>query len=548
MLLKRSKFPSPFESPSKATTLEWCWIVVCCCTLVPLVRLLVLILISFLVFFWCLIISQLFKCLDGNSENEGLDKHISVTRGSAWRCAILKCPQQVAARLFLFTLGFFWITVEDLRMESSLRTVPIQSNAHYNKNGVLSENIRVIVANHTTILDIVMLMWFSMPAFLASQDIFKVPIIGLVGSMNEMIGVSREERSSRDAVKSKIRAHVSYPNSPPLVIFPEGTTSRNDALLQFKVGGAFSIEDARGTIQPIVLRYGKSSTCCRTFNVENTPATDTKMWLLRLLCAPFQFVTLYLLPVADPTSVFNGLGPTGRGVHPPTFLAETMKMKMATILSMNMGTGEMSTGDCEANLTDQSYEELYLWNLGVQQLNIPQILLRTLDFKHARSAVSENSDDVLTIGAAKASLRAYAFAYRCSCEEDNGVKMEVQGVTYKGLQQSIRTLRGPTADGSFTTRKNPNNSDPLILWCELLTQAGDGTPDTSPSEPGGIWTASGCPVSLDFQQFLVGMHRVRPQAAVAAGWLHPFDDDSNTNFQNVATEECEYTALVSCHR
>ena len=67
----------------------------------------------------------------------------------------------------------------------------------------------------------------------------------------------------------------------------------------------------------------------------------------------------------------------------------------------------------------QSYEELFLWKLGCEELHLPPIALRTLDFKEAAQEIEAQYGPALTRDGAKLALRAFA---KCHSREHGDVE------------------------------------------------------------------------------------------------------------------------------
>ena len=116
-----------------------------------------------------------------------------------------------------------------------------------------------------------------MPSYLAKESTFKIPFLGTVLNINQGISVTRDSAEDRAATKKRLLDHIANPLTPPVLVFPEGTTCRNDFLIQFKAGGAFA---AGVPVQPMVIKYG--SFWGSKFDLSNTPGQDTKRWALRL--------------------------------------------------------------------------------------------------------------------------------------------------------------------------------------------------------------------------------------------------------------------------
>jgi 1-acyl-sn-glycerol-3-phosphate acyltransferase len=108
----------------------------------------------------------------------------------------------------------------------------------------------VVMGNHCSYLDIPAL-FIAMPFhihFIAKKELRKMPFLGWYMMLSDMIFIDRKntakaKESLADAVKLVSKGkHV--------VIFPEGTASKNGAMNTFKKGGFFMAEDAEAYIIP----------------------------------------------------------------------------------------------------------------------------------------------------------------------------------------------------------------------------------------------------------------------------------------------------------
>uniref|UniRef100_A0A8D8X3R3 Glycerol-3-phosphate acyltransferase 3-like n=1 Tax=Cacopsylla melanoneura TaxID=428564 RepID=A0A8D8X3R3_9HEMI len=65
------------------------------------------------------------------------------------------------------------------------------------------------------------------------------------------IWFERSEVKDREAVTKRLRQHVSTPNNPPILIFPEGTCINNTSVMQFKKGSF----EVGSVIYPVAIKY-----------------------------------------------------------------------------------------------------------------------------------------------------------------------------------------------------------------------------------------------------------------------------------------------------
>ena len=108
----------------------------------------------------------------------------------------------------------------------------------------------VVVANHVSNLD-VMICFVAVPIpirFLAKRELFRIPILA---TAMRAIGIVEVDRSARTAVHEQIntRSRDLVAAGRSLIIYPEGTRSRDAGLATFKKG-AFTI--AVGSQLPVL--------------------------------------------------------------------------------------------------------------------------------------------------------------------------------------------------------------------------------------------------------------------------------------------------------
>jgi len=112
----------------------------------------------------------------------------------------------------------------------------------------------IIVANHTCYLDgMILAAVFGAPKVLAKAGTIAMPIIGRFADEIGVIEVDRADKDSRTKSVEAITSHVRdwRPGLRPLLLFPEGTTSNGDDLLDFKKGAFLPGQPLR----PVILCY-----------------------------------------------------------------------------------------------------------------------------------------------------------------------------------------------------------------------------------------------------------------------------------------------------
>ena len=90
----------------------------------------------------------------------------------------------------------------------------------------------ILVSNHLSYVDILVLGSLTPAVFVAKQDIRSWPVFGWLASMAGTVFIDRDRRSHVGAVNRQIENALS--NGVLVVIFPEGTSSDGRGLLPFR--------------------------------------------------------------------------------------------------------------------------------------------------------------------------------------------------------------------------------------------------------------------------------------------------------------------------
>ena len=116
----------------------------------------------------------------------------------------------------------------------------------------------LLVANHTSWLDILLLGGWTNTAFV-SKDELGHPLIHWLADQNSTVYVKRSQR--RDARAQAIAVAKALESDKPVTVFPEGTTGPGTHLLPFR-STLFEAANYAGdhiTIRPVVLNYGPAA-------------------------------------------------------------------------------------------------------------------------------------------------------------------------------------------------------------------------------------------------------------------------------------------------
>ncbi len=121
----------------------------------------------------------------------------------------------------------------------------------------------LIVANHTSYFDILVLSSLAPVSFVARSDVLDWPLFGTLSKLQETVFVERSRRTQTGEARDQIRERLLAGDT--LVLFPEGTSDDGNCVLPFKSAlmGAVEAEigqDDKGgvrhvTVQPVSISY-----------------------------------------------------------------------------------------------------------------------------------------------------------------------------------------------------------------------------------------------------------------------------------------------------
>lgn len=112
----------------------------------------------------------------------------------------------------------------------------------------------VIISNHSSWLDI-MANFIAVPVpvrFLAKKELFRVPFMGAAMRAMGMVEIDRERAvSMHDAINEGVRKVASKGDS--VMVYPEGTRTRDGAIRPFKRGAFFMAIDNQLPLLPVTI-------------------------------------------------------------------------------------------------------------------------------------------------------------------------------------------------------------------------------------------------------------------------------------------------------
>ena len=113
-----------------------------------------------------------------------------------------------------------------------------------------------VIPNHSSVLDIPSIFstgrW---PGAVAKKEAFKIPLIN--GLMWLIHCVKLDRKSPRDAIKAIHDSVNNVENGFPMMIFPEGTRSKNGKIAEFKAGSFKIATRAKAKIVPVAIKNSR---------------------------------------------------------------------------------------------------------------------------------------------------------------------------------------------------------------------------------------------------------------------------------------------------
>src|SRR5712671_944152 len=140
----------------------------------------------------------------------------------------------------------------------------------------MPEHPLLIVANHSSWLDIPVITAVAPVVFVAKREVATWPVVGLLAKLQRSVFVDRTRRHKTRDVNSEIARRLA--EGDPVLLFGEGTSSDGNRVLAFRTALIGSARDAlaeaehveRVWIQPLSVAYtamlglplGRQSRCC----------------------------------------------------------------------------------------------------------------------------------------------------------------------------------------------------------------------------------------------------------------------------------------------
>lgn len=126
-------------------------------------------------------------------------------------------------------------------------------NIRVEATGNIPASGAIIMANHRSYLDVVMIPTQTPVVFVAKASVKKWPIIGWGADALSTIWVDRADPNSRKETRLKIVDRLKRGYS--VIIFPEGTTSVGPGVIEFNPGMFYTIAGSGIPIVPVAIEY-----------------------------------------------------------------------------------------------------------------------------------------------------------------------------------------------------------------------------------------------------------------------------------------------------
>lgn len=111
----------------------------------------------------------------------------------------------------------------------------------------------LIVANHISWLDILVIFTVIKPRFVAKKEISHWPIIGRLTKLGQTVFIERENKRDIMQVNQQLSKELAAGNC--IAVFPEGTTSNGLSVNKFRPSLFEPIYYSKGWVIPIAIQY-----------------------------------------------------------------------------------------------------------------------------------------------------------------------------------------------------------------------------------------------------------------------------------------------------
>ena len=119
--------------------------------------------------------------------------------------------------------------------------------------GEIKKGSYLIISNHSSWLDIVILGSTFQTTFLSKIEVSRWPIIGKITTAVDMLFINRGAKNAASLAVNGISEFIE--NKRCVTIFPEGTSSGGKELLKFKPRLFASCIDSKCSVQCVIIKY-----------------------------------------------------------------------------------------------------------------------------------------------------------------------------------------------------------------------------------------------------------------------------------------------------
>jgi lysophosphatidylcholine acyltransferase/lyso-PAF acetyltransferase len=121
------------------------------------------------------------------------------------------------------------------------------------KRATKSEASIFVAGPHSSFFDTILFFVLGLPCGVSREENAHLPVIGRLVSAAQPILVLRTDRANKMQTINEIKKRAAKDSSwPPVLLFPEGTTTNHSCLITFKPGGFIP----GLPVQPVAVQYG----------------------------------------------------------------------------------------------------------------------------------------------------------------------------------------------------------------------------------------------------------------------------------------------------
>jgi 1-acyl-sn-glycerol-3-phosphate acyltransferase len=157
---------------------------------------------------------------------------------------------------YIYQPGFYWTDQEVIRMVSLfsaalLRLMGVIISTGKNPGRLKSGYL--IVSNHLSYIDVLILSKLFPGCFVTSVEILQTPFLGHITTLAGCVFVERRTRRFHGRETREIRTALN--NGLSVIVFPEGTSSNGDMVLRFRQPLFQAAVDSGKDIVPVCITY-----------------------------------------------------------------------------------------------------------------------------------------------------------------------------------------------------------------------------------------------------------------------------------------------------